>query len=467
MFKSNNSSNFELPEEDGIQSESKPMNSTLGPRDTNLRWLAVALASFLVFGNDYCYDLPQALETPIQEKFNVSEVQYNLLYSVYSMPNIILPFFGGYILDYFGVKVGVLLFNLLIIAGQGLFTIGCYGENYTWLIVGRSVFGIGAECLNVAQSTIVTMWFKGKELSTALGISLCICRLGSSLNSYLSPLLYDSTKSLGSVSLFGLAFLAISLICGFGLIKMDEKYLKDEKYENNEKISIRDIKSFKPNFWFLYANGILCFMSFFSFLNISNKYIQKRFLLASTVAGGLLTIPYIVGGVLTPVLSAIIDRKGRKATLLVFTCLLLSYNHFSLSATPDCDGCMSIVLPLVLFGIFFALYTSLLIPCVSIIAEERVMGTAMGIIYSGQNTGLAIGPLIVGSILSDENALLSEYFTMSIVLAVASFLAFGFAVINWWWDKRFNGGILQKNMKQLQEAPEKKQFELEIPTLSV
>lgn len=433
------------------------------PRDTHLRWVAVALASFLVFGNDYCYDLPQALEVPIQDNFKVSEVQYNLLYSVYSLPNIIMPFFGGYLLDYFGIRVGIILYNSLLIFGQTLFTIGCYSNNYHMLILGRAVFGIGAESLNVAQSTIVTMWFKGKELSTALGISLCICRLGSSLNSFLSPLLYEYLKNLGGVSFAGLAFLIISLVCGVFLIKMDEKYLKEEKFENTEKIEVKDIKQLNSSFWLMYLNAILCFMSFFSFLNISNKYLQNRFEFKQTEAGGLLTIPYAVAGVLTPILSYIIDKKGKKASLLIFTCFLLSFNHFSMENISDCDGCLTVVWSLMLFGVFFALYTSVLIPAVSVIVEEKVTGTALGIIYSGQNTGLAIGPLIVGSILKNYD-LKTEYSTMSMVLGGCAFIAGCDAIANWWYDKFYNGGILQKNMKELEiDATEERKLEIEIP----
>jgi len=432
------------------------------PRDTNLRWLVVILASFLVFGNDYCYDLPQALESEIQKKFKVDEVEYNLLYSVYSLPNIFLPFVGGYILDYFGIKVGILLYNFLIIAGQSLFTYGCYTENYHLLIAGRSIFGTGAESLNVAQSMIVSVWFKGRELSTALGISLCICRLGSSLTSYLSPILFDQYQSLGFVSLVGLVFVGLSLLCGFGLIHMDGKYLKNAEYESSEKIQMKDIKKLPPNFWILWSNAILCFMSFFSFLNISNKYIQKRFSLAATAAGGLIAIPYSVAGVLTPILSTFVDRKGKKAALLILTCFILALNHFYLGELPNCFECKTVVVPLVVFGVFFAFYTSLLIPCVSVIAEERVVGTAMGIIYSGQNTGLAIGPLVVGSILRDESNIMSQYNLMSMVLGSCALFAGVGATANWWYDKRYNGGMLQKNMKEL-DGPERK-FEMEIPS---
>ena len=42
-----------------------------------------------------------------------------LLYSVYSWPNIVLPLFGGFLVDrVFGVRLGAIVFSFLVCAGQ-------------------------------------------------------------------------------------------------------------------------------------------------------------------------------------------------------------------------------------------------------------------------------------------------------------------------------------------------------------
>jgi hypothetical protein len=40
-----------------------------------------------------------ALQESIQEILNIDALQFNLLYSAYSLPNIILPFFGWVLID--------------------------------------------------------------------------------------------------------------------------------------------------------------------------------------------------------------------------------------------------------------------------------------------------------------------------------------------------------------------------------
>jgi MFS family permease len=69
---------------------------------------------------------------------------------------------------------------------------GGYYKKYWLMLVGRVVFGLGGESMSVAQSAIVSMWFKGKELAFALGINLSVSRLGSVLNSNTIPSLYDN-----------------------------------------------------------------------------------------------------------------------------------------------------------------------------------------------------------------------------------------------------------------------------------
>jgi len=40
-----------------------------------------------------------------------------MLYSIYSAPNIILPFFGGILIDKIGVRISILIFSSILILG--------------------------------------------------------------------------------------------------------------------------------------------------------------------------------------------------------------------------------------------------------------------------------------------------------------------------------------------------------------
>ena len=50
---------------------------------------------------------------------SINNLQYNLLYSLYSWPNVFLSLVGGVLIDrFFGVRVGSIVFSCLVTFGQ-------------------------------------------------------------------------------------------------------------------------------------------------------------------------------------------------------------------------------------------------------------------------------------------------------------------------------------------------------------
>lgn len=89
------------------------------------------------------------------------------------------------------------------------------------MLAGRFIFGLGGESMSVAQSSIVTVWFKGKELAFALGVNISISRLGSVIMGATVPGLYEN-YSLGAALLCGSGICVFSLLNAFGLISIDK-----------------------------------------------------------------------------------------------------------------------------------------------------------------------------------------------------------------------------------------------------
>lgn len=81
-----------------------------------------------------------------------------------------LPFIGGYLVDYVGVRACLVLYCCLVCIGQLIFTLGLQFESWPIMFFGRLVFGFGGESYGVAVSSLLTGWFKGKELAMAFGI---------------------------------------------------------------------------------------------------------------------------------------------------------------------------------------------------------------------------------------------------------------------------------------------------------
>jgi len=163
-----------------------------------------------MIGNYYSYDNPAALKTQIDDYMGDPddfETLFSLLYTVYSVPNVFLPFLGGYFVDKFGVRICMIVFTSFIACGQVVFAFGLSIKSWPVMLVGRVIFGFGGESLSVANSAILADWFEGKELAFAFGLNLSIARLGSVINNLVSPALAN-----GVDLQFALWFSAI--LCG-------------------------------------------------------------------------------------------------------------------------------------------------------------------------------------------------------------------------------------------------------------
>ena len=62
---------------------------------------------FFLMGSYFCYDNPAPLKSILispDDGFAFSDFQFNMLYSVYSLPNTVLPLAGGILMDKIGIR---------------------------------------------------------------------------------------------------------------------------------------------------------------------------------------------------------------------------------------------------------------------------------------------------------------------------------------------------------------------------
>jgi MFS family permease len=142
---------------------------------------------------------------------------------VFAFPNIFTTLILGILIDFLGVRIGVISLSIGVALAQLIVAFGGQYYSYNTLLIGRMIFGIASESLITAQASIMSFWFKGKELAFALGIILTSPELGNALNSYLSPIVYESTQSLGAPLFLSVGFCVLSVICGVILVYIDMK----------------------------------------------------------------------------------------------------------------------------------------------------------------------------------------------------------------------------------------------------
>jgi MFS family permease len=118
------------------------------------------------------------------------EYYFSLIYSLYSLPNTILPLIGGKLVDIYGNNFILLLFSSFIFIGSIVETFGCMNTNLFIVVLGRFIFGLGAETVSVCVSIFISKWFRGQELAFALAFQLSMAKLASVLTDWISPELH-------------------------------------------------------------------------------------------------------------------------------------------------------------------------------------------------------------------------------------------------------------------------------------
>ena len=169
------------------------------------RVIVLLFICLITFGSYFSYDNPGAIEKPYKLVMGRNQTSgYALLYSIYSWPNVFLPFLGGWLIDnVFGLRRGALICCLLVLAGNALVAIGpAVGSpastvTFAIAIAGRFIFGLGGETLTVSQNTFCARWFRSRERATAFAIVLSFSRLGSAVNFNVEPAVYDHFSEKG------------------------------------------------------------------------------------------------------------------------------------------------------------------------------------------------------------------------------------------------------------------------------
>ena len=425
-------------------------------RQTGYRWLALALVILSLLGCFYCSNNPQALETQFEsDPYNLSKSEYNLLYSVYAAPTIVFNIIGGVLCDRIGIRASLIIFSVIVVVGQGLFVLGIIGNQFWLMLVGRSISGIGTDCITIAMSAFISKWFKSKELAFALSVAFTATSLLSSTNSYFTPALYSLTKEAWIPCFVGWIMCAVSIfLCGV-LSRMDrvsdarEEALVAANDQSEEaptaeetKFSFGMLRDFKPMFWYLLLSYGLCQVTFGCFTNQANSFLQKRFGLNQEQAGAIIPFTSLVASIVSPFFGLLTDKIGKRTIVLLASNVFLILAHALLTFLPDYNGSYICVLPMFLFGVFLATNVPVFLSCIPLI-QEKHLGLAFAINASFVGLVATVVPYLVGKVQEATIEIKNGYYWSEFMLLGLSLIGSAFTIMLFISDQ-VNGKILMK-----------------------
>ncbi len=443
------------------------------------RWTALVIVSVTMMFGYFFTDVMSPLEPLLTAAkgdgglgLGWSSDDYGFFSGAYGYFNVflLLLFFGGIILDKFGIRFTGIMSTVLMFSGALIkwyavghdfegsvtlpFGIGTYHTQVLIACLGFAIYGVGCEIAGITVSKVIVKWFTGHELALAMGLQVALARIGTAGALACS---LPFAKAMGGVSAsvgLGAAMLCAGMIAFIVYCVMDRKEdasaaALDAEPEEGFKFSDLATLFCNRGFWYVAVLCLMFYAGVFPFLKFATKLMVMKYAVPENVAG---LIPAMLpfGTIfLTPFFGGIYDKYGKGATLMLIGSVLLTLVHITF-ALPLNSWILAIVVMVVL-GIAFGLVPSAMWPSVPKIIPMKLLGTAYALIFYIQNIGLALVPVWIGKV--NQANTLADGKTIDYTQSMTIFACFGavaiiISLLLIMEDKRKGYGLQKPNIKK-------------------
>jgi len=334
---------------------------------------------------------------------------------------------GGILIDRIGTRKALLIFGVVCLIGA---FITAFGAQFPMMVAGRFVFGMGAESLIVAITTGVAKWFKGKELSFALGINLMIARGGTWLAQNSPTWARGAYNYWQNPWLIGVGFVTLCVIGPIGYYILEVRAEKTSSLApegEQDKIVLGDVKAFNLSYWYLVGLCVVFYSAIFPFETFAVTYFVDAKHTSLQLGGFMLSVLTMFTMIGTPIVGLFSDKMGRRATIMLLGTLLL-IPVFLLMAYTN----VTLYVPMAMLGFAFTFVPAIIWPSVAYLVPQRTLGTALGVMTMIQNLGMTGMNWVLGKANDSAGASASNpggYLAMMKILTVLGFIGFGLAFL--------------------------------------
>ena len=442
------------------------------------RWTALVIVSVTMMSGYFFTDVMSPLEPLLTAAkadgglgLGWTSDEYGFFSGAYGYFNVflLLLFFGGIILDKFGIRFTGIMSTILMFGGalikwyavshdfDGTIAVPFFGSYHTQVVfaaTGFAIYGVGCEIAGITVSKVIVKWFTGHELALAMGLQVALARIGTA---GALALALPFAKAMGGVSAsvgLGAAMLCAGMIAFIVYCIMDKKEdasAAAAQSEPEEGFKFSDLGTLFCNrgFWYVAVLCLMFYAGVFPFLKFATKLMVMKYNVPEATAG---LIPAMLpfGTIfLTPLFGSIYDKYGKGATLMLIGSTLLTLVHITF-ALPLNSWVLAIIVMIVL-GIAFGLVPSAMWPSVPKIIPMKLLGTAYALIFYIQNIGLALVPVWIGKV--NQANTMADGKTIDYTQSMTIFACFGaiaivISLLLIMEDKRKGYGLQKPNIKK-------------------
>jgi len=341
----------------------------------NNRWPVLAVLFLARTAMGFQFQSVASLSSFVITDLGIDYTKLGLLIGFYLLPGVLIAYPSGLLGRRFGDKrIAVLGMTLMVVGGM----LTASSHNYPIFLVGRLISGIGAVLLNVLLTKMVTDWFVGRELGTALALLVSSWPVGIGIALIVLPPLAAAASVSTALFLTAVAAaIVLALIAGIYSVPTTDN-APPPKARSGFGVSPREfgLVSLAGVVWALFNVGYIILISFGPSLLIAQGISVKGAGVAISVASWTVIPTIALGGML-------VDRLGHSTSLMVASLaalalsimLMPSSSSFALIAFIGAVGGLPC-------GAMLMLPTEVLSP------ESRSPG--MGIFYTWYYVGMAL-----------------------------------------------------------------------------
>lgn len=344
------------------------------------RWAILAVLFTVRLTMAFQFQSVAAVAPLLGTKFGVSLADIGILIGLYFTPGIALALPGGAIGQKFGDKATVTFALALMLIGELAMAAS---EQWGWQIAGRLVAGGGGVLLNVLMTKMITDWFAGKEIATALAIFVNSWPAGIAISLLILP-------AIGIAHGVAAVYLSVAALIAIGIALLLAGYRPAPGVATAQTAPARpDGRAILAVIaagliWGLFNTGFAIIFSFGPTLLTERGW-------SITAAGSAISIVLWLSVVSVPAGGFLADRIKRPYSIMTAGFVLVAALMLSL---PRGDAVIAVVIALGLVGglpagPIMSLPASVLAPA------TRAIG--MGIFYTVYYAVMMLGPVIGGA----------------------------------------------------------------------
>ena len=147
-------------------------------RMLSYRWAIFAVLALAYFFVYFHRTTGGAISDTLQDFFGVGTASVALLASAYLYAYTLMQIPSGILTDKFGPRKAATIFIFLIAAGSILSAVSAAADNFTLMIVGKFIIGIGAAVVYIPIMKVLAVWYRKNEFASMSGILLLVGNVG-------------------------------------------------------------------------------------------------------------------------------------------------------------------------------------------------------------------------------------------------------------------------------------------------